>query len=271
MDGDHLLASWPAGAAYRLFRVESGLPHVIASGGDATIRRPWASVSKLVVALSMGIEVDWGHHRFDSPIGPAGATMGMLLAHASGLGLHEADPRVSPGTKRVYSSVAYDLLVQRVVGDRDPAAWLADRVTTPLGMQSTRLEGPASSGLVGSLEDLQTLAVAYLAADLLAPATRDLLTTPYLPDLAGVVPSFGRWTPCPWGLGPEIRGAKQHWMGQTWSPESYGHFGQSGALLLVDPRSNLGLVALSDEPFGEWAVQLWPTWVDEVRALADVE
>jgi CubicO group peptidase (beta-lactamase class C family) len=268
MEANHVLNSWPAEAAFSLFRVEMGLPTVLATSGDRTTVRPWASVSKMVLALAMGVEVDWGQHRWSEPMGPNGADLAMLLSHAAGLGLHEGDPRTSPGVKRVYSSYAYDHIAVRVVGDRSPEDWLSDRVLTPLGMRSVTLEGPVSSGFVGHLDDLQTLAVAYLASDLLVPTTRDFITSPYLPDLAGVVPGFGHFAPCPWGLGPEIRGVKQHWMGSTWSPRSYGHFGQSGALLLVDPTVNLGLVALSDAPFGPWATSLWPQWVDDVRALA---
>ena len=111
------------------------------------------------------------------------------------------------------------------------------------------------------------LAVAWLRPDGIARETRNRMITPYLADLNGVVPGFGRFTPCAWGLGPEIRGQKQHWMGD-WPAQSFGHFGQSGALLLLNAQENIGLVATSTEPFGPWAVELWPQWTSAMRSLA---
>jgi hypothetical protein len=106
-----------------------------------------------------------------------------------------------------------------------------------------------------------------MRSDLLAAETRNRLIRPYLPDLAGIVPGFGRFAPCPWGMGPEIRGDKQHWMGD-WPERSFGHFGQSGALVLVNVDEALAVVATSTEPFGAWAVDLWPRWTSAARALA---
>ena len=114
---------------------------------------------------------------------------------------------------------------------------------------------------------MMTLAVAWLRSDGLARSTRDRLITPYLADLDGIVPGFGRFAPCPWGLGPEVRGTKQHWMGD-WPDASFGHFGQSGSLMLLNADEQIGLVATSTVPFGPWAVQLWPTMTGELRRLA---
>ena len=69
---------------------------------------------------------------------------------------------------------------------------------------------------------------------------------PYAPQLNGFVPGFGKFSPCPWGLGPEVRGDKHHWMGD-WPPASFGHFGKSGALLLLNADEQIGLVATSTE------------------------
>ena len=134
-------------------------------------------------------------------------------------------------------------------------------------MDQTRLEGRAAAGVVGSTRDLTTLGLAWLRPDVLSRTTRDLMITPYAPDLAGVVPGFGRFDPCPWGLGPEVRGDKLHWMGE-WPADSFGHFGQSGALMLLNAREGVGVVATCTEPFGAWAVSLWPTWTSQMRARA---
>ena len=239
----------------------------VAHAGDLTARRPWASVSKLAVALAFGVEIDWGMHQPSESIGPRGATIANLLSHSSGLGLEESDPVVPIGTKRVYSNYGIDYAVKFIVGENEPAAWLDGRIFRPLGMESTHLEGRPAADVVGSTADLVKLAVAWLRPDGVAKATRDRLITPYLPLLDGIVPGFGRFSPCPWGLGPEVQGEKHHWMGD-WPAASFGHFGQSGALMLLNADEQIGVVATSTEAFGPWAVALWPTWTSAMRQRA---
>ena len=56
------------------------------------------------------------------------------------------------------------------------------------------------------------------------------------PGLDGVLPDFGRFSPLDWGLGVELKGAKEgHWSGSLTSPRTFGHFGGSGTFLWVDP------------------------------------
>ena len=267
MNDASLVDGWPAGAAAALVRLDAGRVEVRARAGDLDEPRAWASVSKLAVALAVGVEQDWGLHEFTEVVGPQGATIAHLLSHSAGLGLEEGDPRAPLATRRVYSNYGVDHAVAAVVGTADPAAWLDERVFRPLGMERTRLEGRPAAGVVGPTADLVTLAVAWLRPEVVSVPTRDRLATPYLPDLVGVVPGFGRFSPCPWGLGPEVRGTKEHWMGD-WPPESFGHFGQSGSLVLVNVAERLGVVATSPEPFGPWAVALWPAWTSEVRRRA---
>ncbi len=79
------------------------------------------------------------------------------------------------------------------------------------------------------------------------------------------MPGFGRQTPCPWGLGPEIRGTKKpHWTGTENSPATFGHFGQTGTFVWVDPTLPLACAVLTDRPFGPWAALAWPRLADEV-------
>jgi CubicO group peptidase (beta-lactamase class C family) len=119
------------------------------------------------------------------------------------------------------------------------------------------------------LEDLLLLASEMLAPSLVSAETMQNAVTVRWPDLAGVLPGFGRQTPCDWGLGPEIRGHKTpHWTGQFNSPVTFGHFGQSGSLLWVDPTADLALVALGSAPFGPWAKEAWPALSDAVLAAA---
>jgi len=102
---------------------------------------------------------------------------------------------------------------------------------------------------------------------LLSAATRAAASTVQYPGLRGVVPGFGAQDPNDWGLGFEIRGTKSpHWTGANNSPGTFGHFGQSGTMLWIDPEARLGLVALTDRDFGPWAAEAWPVLSDAVLA-----
>ena len=91
---------------------------------------------------------------------------------------------------------------------------------------------------------------------------------PHCPTLSGIIPGLGRFDPCPWGLGCEIRGGKTpHWTGTANSPATFGHFGGAGTLLWVDPVHAVAAVALTDRPFDEWsatALEVWPQFADAV-------
>ena len=259
--------AWPGSPAYVVLRLKEGVIERVSERGDLDDVRSWASVSKLAVALAVGVEFDWELHTPDEIVGPQEATLAHLLSHSSGLGLEEGDPVVPIATKRVYSNYGIDLAVGAIVGDDMPATWLANRIFRPFGMTRTALMDRPASGVYGSTNDLATMAAAWLRPDGIAHETRDTLVTPYLGDLAGIVPGFGRFTPCPWGLGVEVRGAKDHWMGD-WPPSSFGHFGQSGALCLVNVDEGIAAVATSTVDFGPWAAALWPAWTSAARSLA---
>jgi len=262
-----LLDGWPGTPAMVLVSLKGGVVRRIAEAGDLDDVRPWASVSKMVVSLAFGVESDWELQRFDQRVGPPGSTLANLLSHSSGLGLEESDPVVPVGTQRIYSNYGIDWAVKSILGENTADNWLQQRIFRPFGMRTTTLEGPPSHGVVGSTNDLATLAVAWLRPDGIAKETRNHLITPYAPQLDGFVPGFGRFSPCPWGLGPEIQGAKHHWMGD-WPAASFGHFGKSGALILLNAEEQIGLVATSTEAFGGWAPKLWPNWTSAMRMLA---
>jgi CubicO group peptidase (beta-lactamase class C family) len=80
-----------------------------------------------------------------------------------------------------------------------------------------------------------------------------------------VLPGYGGQDPNDWGLGVEIRGHKSpHWTGAANSARTFGHFGQSGTMLWVDPDAGIGLVALTERDFGDWAKTAWPALSDAV-------
>jgi CubicO group peptidase (beta-lactamase class C family) len=82
-----------------------------------------------------------------------------------------------------------------------------------------------------------------------------------------VLPGFGRQEPNPWGLGPEVRGAKSpHWTGSANSVRTFGHFGRAGTFCWLDPDAGITLVVLTDREFGDWAKSAWPELSDAVLA-----
>ncbi len=267
VDPSLLAVGWPGEPAVVVSAWREGLWHEVGAVGDLDAPRPWASVTKLVTALAAAIELQEGRATLEDPAGPPGVTLAHLLSHASGLGFEASDPVGEPGVKRIYSNYGIDLVGAHLAPGGDVARWLTSRVLAPLEMSSARLEGRASQGLVGSTRDLARLAREWVRPSLLTPERRDATVAVYLPELNGIVPGFGRFSPCPWGLGPEVRGHKEHWMGD-WPADSFGHFGQSGALVLVNVVEAMAVVATSTVGFGPWAHDLWPSWTSKVRRAA---
>ena len=267
MDPSLLAVGWPGEPAVVVSAWREGNWRTLATHGDLDAPRPWASVSKLATALAASVEVHEGAAGLDDPLGPPGATLAHVLSHSSGLGFEQNDALSPVGTKRIYSNFGIDLVAASLAPGGNVATWLTTRVLAPLTMGSARLVGRACEGLVGSTNDLATFAREWVAPTLVSRERRDVSATPYLSELAGIVPGVGRFTPCPWGLGVEVRGDKLHWMG-NWPAESFGHFGRSGALALVNIDEGICVVATSTVHFGPWARDLWPTWTSNVRALA---
>jgi CubicO group peptidase (beta-lactamase class C family) len=160
-------------------------------------------------------------------------------------------------------------VVSRATGLRF-ASWLDEVLVQPLRLECTSLRGSAAKDGWSSTADLARLLTELLCpAGLLPQALLTQLRTVQYPGLAGVLPGFGRQDPNEWGLGFEIRGHKApHWTGKCNSPDTYGHFGQSGTFFWIDPVRELGLVVLTDRDFGPWAAQLWPALADAVLAGA---
>jgi CubicO group peptidase (beta-lactamase class C family) len=250
----------------------AGASHdIIDSVGDESRPYPLASVTKPVTALAVLIAVEEGTMSLDQPAGPPGSTVRHLLAHASGLGPEGRTALSAPGTRRIYSNGGFEVLAE-VLAARSGMpfpAYLIEGVLGPLGMTGTVLseDGSPASGLAGPLGDLLRLAGELLAPTLISTATHALATSVAFPGLAGVLPGFGRFDQCDWGLGVEIRGTKHpHWTGDDNAPETFGHFGQSGSFLWVDPVAGVACAGLADRPFGPWAAEAWPRLADSVLA-----
>lgn len=227
----------------------------------------WASVTKIVAALTVLDTVWSGELSLDTPAGPPGSTVRHLLAHASGLSFDEDLVLAAPGTRRIYSNVGIEKVASAaaLATGEAFADMMNERVLEPLGMMATTVDGsPAYSGQ-GPIDDLARLAQELLNPQALSASGLAEATSVQFDGLAGVLPGFGRQTPNDFGLGFEIRGHKSpHWTSPLNSPETFGHFGQSGSFLWVDPRAQVACVSLCDTNFDQWAAAAWPelsTWV----------
>ena len=263
------IADWPVPNAAAAVVGPSG---VLAAFGDRTRAFPLASVTKPLVARAVQIAVEEGVLDLDTSAGPPGSTVRHLLAHASGLSMLGPDIQSQPGTRRLYSNYGFAVLAEVIEEQAgiEFGRYLAEAVFEPLGMASARLDGGAAAAGFGALASVDDLA--WFAGDLLRPLTVSAqmhaeATSVQFPGLDGVLPGFGIQRPNDWGLGFEIRDGKSpHWTGSGNSGATYGHFGQTGTLLWVDPTRDIALVVLTDRDFGDWAKPLWPALSDKVLA-----
>lgn len=235
-----------------------------------------ASIAKTLTAWAVLVAVEERTVALDDPVGQPGCTLRHLLAHAGGYAFDGHDPVSPPERRRIYSNTGIELAAAHVAqaSGMPFGQYLAEAVLAPLGMAATELRGSPAHGIWSSADDLCRFAAELLAPRLLGEATAELAVTPAYPSLSGIVPGIGRFDPCPWGLGFEIRGHKHpHWTGQSNSPATFGHFGGAGTFLWVDPGETgarrLACVALTDRPFDEWAAEAlvrWPELSDAVIA-----
>lgn len=262
-----LIADWPVPTASAAVVGPSG---VLAAYGDTTRRYRLASVTKPLVARAAQVAVEEGVFKLDTPAGPPGSTVRHLLAHTSGYAMQDAEILRPPGARRIYSNYGFAVLAQTLERESGIEAdrYLAGAVFEPLGMVASDLDGGAAAAGYGGVSTIADLVL--FAGDLLRPRTvsadmhAEAISVQF-PGLAGIVPGYGMQQPNDWGLGFEIRGAKSpHWTAAANSPATFGHFGQSGTFIWVDPVRDLALVVLTDRDFGEWAKPLWPALSGEV-------
>jgi CubicO group peptidase (beta-lactamase class C family) len=267
MDSVRMAQRWPVdNAAVAVVDVRGA---VLGSAGPMDREFPLASVTKLFTAYATLIAVEEGAIDWDQPAGPEGSTVRHLAAHTSGLAFDEHRSMAAPGTRRMYSNAGFEVLADTVhAACGIPfAQYLTEGVFDPLSMSSSRLVGSAASKAVSTCADLARFAAELQAPTLVSRQTMAEATTVAFPGLTGVLPGYGHQRPNDWGLGFEIRDHKSpHWTGATSSPETFGHFGQSGTFLWVDPVAGLAAVALTDRAFGDWAIEAWPAFTDAVLA-----
>jgi CubicO group peptidase (beta-lactamase class C family) len=265
-----LVSAWP---------VEHVTAAVVTPGDTATVGDvervyPLASLTKPMVAWAIMIAVEEGVVELDAPLrfvrAAPGATMRHLLAHAAGFGFDGDEPITGVERGRTYSNTGFERAAEELTGaSAIPFEhYLREAVWEPLGMTSASLRGSPAHGARANGRDVARFVAEMLAPRLLADSSYRDVISPQFPDLAGIVPDVGRFDPCPWGLGVEIRGDKTpHWTGRANSAGTFGHFGGSGSMMWVDPAIASGAVALTDRTFREWrdeALELWPQFADAV-------
>ena len=261
------MSDWPVPAAAAAVVGPSG---VLAEFGDTGRRFTLASVTKPLVARAAQVAIEEGVVELDTPAGPPGSTVRHLLAHASGLSMRSPDVIAEPGKRRVYSNEGFGVLagVLEQASEIRFEQYLTEAVFEPLGMGASALSGGASAAGFGGESTVADLV--RFAGDLLRPTLvsaemhADAVSVQF-PGLSGVLPGYGAQRPNDWGLGFEIRNGKSpHWTGSRNSGRTFGHFGQSGTFIWVDPAADLALVALTDRDFGDWVHPLWPALSDGV-------
>jgi CubicO group peptidase (beta-lactamase class C family) len=244
--------------------------------GDIDLVYDWASVTKLLAAMSVLVAVEEGTLSLEEPAGPPSSTVAHLLSHSSGLAPDDGTVLAAPGRRRIYSNFGFETLARCLAGAADMTFgdYLYQAVTGPLHMDRTRIAEGASPawGAAGTLADLLLLARELLEPTLISRSTLDLAVSPAFGGIPGVLPGFGRYDDCSWGLGFEIKAAKSpHWTGYDNSPGTFGHFGRAGGFLWVDPAASVSCAVLTDQPFGPWAAESWPVLSDDVLGdLGDI-
>ncbi|WP_172191706.1 serine hydrolase domain-containing protein [Actinomyces faecalis] len=270
--------------------VLTGGGQVLAQAGETDEVFPFASVTKPIVAWSALVAVERGLLSLDDPATPGagrddgsgagggsshqvalpGATVRHLLSHSSGIAFDSDAVLAPPARRRVYSNRGIEILGRRLVEATGTPLeeWVETTVLEPLGMASVSVPGsPAYSGQ-GSAEDLSLFARELAAPTLVSPSLAQEACSVVFPGLDGVLPGYGRQSPNDFGLGLEIRGTKQpHWTGSGNSPQTFGHFGQAGSFVWVDPVAGRQAVFLGARPFGRMHVEAWPALNDQLLAF----
>ena len=261
-----------------------GRTRTLIEAGEVDEIFPFASVTKPIVAWSALVAVERGLLDLEAPAGAGtargsagagapvlpGATVRHLLAHASGIAFDSDAVLAAPGTRRIYSNRGIELLGERLEeATATPLeTWVETTVLEPLGMSSVLVPGsPAHSG-EGSARDLAVFARELAAPRLVGADLAAEATSVAFPGLDGVLPGYGRQAPNDFGLGVEVRGRKHpHWTGSANSPATFGHFGQSGSFIWVDPVARRQAVFLGAQPFRRAHVTQWPELSDQILAL----
>lgn len=222
-----------------------------------------ASVTKLISSYAALIAINRHQLSLLDAAGegaPAGATIRHLLSHSSGLPFEKGYLEQKPERHRVYSNVGIEVLARRVeeATGKEFHEFTRAQIFAPLGMQGIEFYGSPAWGARASAREMATLLHEWMHPTLIHPELFRAATTCQFSFLDGVLPGYGRQKRNCWGLGFEMRGHKDpHWLSQLHSPRSFGHFGQAGSFLWIDPSVQLGAVFLGDKRFCDEHREKW--------------
>jgi CubicO group peptidase (beta-lactamase class C family) len=268
----HLVANWPVDHVAAAVVTADGVEQV----GDPERTYRLASLSKPITTWAIMVGTEEGIVDLDGELqhvkAPDGATLRHLLSHAAGFGFDGDQPVAPIERRRMYSNTGIERAADELAAAADMPfeQYLTEAVLQPLDMTATVLDGSPAHAIRSTIDDAARFVREMREPVLLAPETYREVIRPQFPGLAGIVPDVGRFDPCPWGLGVELRGDKSpHWTGRANSPATFGHFGGAGTMMWVDPLADVGVVALTDRRFDEWrddVLRLWPEFSDAVLA-----
>jgi CubicO group peptidase (beta-lactamase class C family) len=234
----------------------------------------WASVTKLLASYALliaheeeSIDIDaempeeyLRGYTFNGKI-----KLSHLMSHTSGLPFEGMEAVTNPGKRRIYSNGGFNLISSYFtdITEFPFIEYIKEALFAPLGMDSFFFMNQKSvaKDAVGSIEHMGLFLSELLSPTLIAEETLTWATQNWFPNLIGILPGFGRYEDNAWGLGFEVKSTKDpHWMPSKGSSKTFGHFGQSGSFLWVDPENNLGLISSCDVKFDTWAHELWPSF-----------
>ncbi len=270
-----LVEAWPVDNVAAAVVVDG---ETIASNGPADRPFRLASISKTITSWAALIAVEEGIIGLDTVVAPDvnAATLRHLLAHAGGYAFDGSDPIVAIERKRIYSNTGIEVAAQAVAeaASMPFEEYLTLGILEPLGMTSTELRGSPAHAMWSNVDDVTAFMAEVMGPTLVSAEMASAAVRPHFPWLGGIVPGVGRFDTCPWGMGFEVRGDKSpHWTGTRNSAATFGHFGGAGTLMWIDPEAvpgrTVGIVALTDRPFDEWAgvaLRVWPELSDAVLA-----
>ncbi|WP_440102102.1 serine hydrolase domain-containing protein [Glutamicibacter mishrai] len=258
---------WPSENAVSVVVDSRG--DVVDEHGDMNRVYSLASVTKLLSAYTFLVALEEEAITLEDAAGPEGSTVHHLLAHTAGYDFDSETIRFAVGTKRGYSNTGFEKLAEHLEQQTgiSMAEYAHEAVFAPLGMTQTEIAGSCAKDGRSTANDLAKFAAELLNPTIVAKQTLDDATRVHFENLAGILPGYGRQNPNDWGLGFEIRSTKNpHWTGAIHPESTFGHFGQSGTFLWVDPEHRLACVTLTDKNFGQWAVDAWAPFNEQVLA-----
>ncbi|HEU5099655.1 MAG TPA: serine hydrolase domain-containing protein [Roseiflexaceae bacterium] len=241
------------------------LPEAVAAQHGVTIRTLLSHTSGLPVDVAPSLAayapgLDWPKlcaACLETPLEEPAGTRVQYDNVGYGLLAAVVEWRTNQGFTDALRELVLDPLgVEGYLGDEPPreAATLADvrgahrgGELEPFNSAFWRSLALPWAGLLTTAEGALALVRAFQGypAGFLQPSTQAEAIRDQTGGLAGGLARPLYWTPCPWGLGPDILGHKTpHWAPAEAGPDSFGHSGASGCLAWATPADGVAWAML---------------------------